>query len=226
MKKKIINGIIYTIVFLVYYLFPYACNYILELFNVDLSKFGALFIILFLLILEIVPVLFLVFIYRKDLKEEFKLYIKTFTKNFDNYIRLWIFALILMSVSNMLISIFTESEISNNEEAIRDITNILPIYSLFTTCICAPIGEELAYRKTIGNIFPNKKLAIFASGLVFGLAHVIGTYTGLIDLLYVFPYGLFGAVFMYMYLSSKNIWSTISIHFIHNTLLMIVYFIK
>ena len=42
-----------------------------------------------------------------------------------------------------------------------------PIYSLFTTCICAPIGEELAYRKTIGKIFTNKKIAIIMSGLIF-----------------------------------------------------------
>ena len=131
-----------------------------------------------------------------------------------------------MCVSNSIITIFTNVEISNNEEAVRDIAKMLPIYSLFTTCICAPLGEELAYRKTIGKIFDNKKIAIIMSGLIFGLAHVLGTYESIIDLLYIIPYGLFGSVFMYMYLDSKTIWSTISIHFMHNAILMISYLIR
>ena len=63
------------------------------------------------------------------------------------------------------------------------------------------------------------------SGVIFGLAHVLGTYKNMVDLLYVIPYGLFGSVFMYMYLDSKTIWSTISVHFMHNAILMITYLI-
>lgn len=226
MKKKIINILLSIIIFLLYYFFPYIFDFILEILKVDLDKFSVAFIIALLVIIEVIPILFLVIIYRKDLKEEFKIHKDTFMNNLDKYIRLWIFALILMTTSNALIQLFTESEISNNEQAVRNITNLLPIYSLFTTCICAPIGEELAYRKTIGNIFTNKKLAIVMSGLIFGLAHVLGTYTGLADLLYIIPYGLFGSVFMYMYLDSKSIWTTITIHFLHNTILMITYLIR
>lgn len=64
------------------------------------------------------------------------------------------------------------------------------------------------------------------SGFLFGLAHVLGTYQTISDLLYIIPYGLFGSVFMYMYLDSKTIFSSISIHFMHNTILMISYLIR
>ena len=226
MKERIKKSIPYIFVFALYYAFPYIFNFIFDIFNVDLSKLNIYIILGILLLMDIVPILFLIYVYRKELKEEFIINKETFKNNFDKYIRLWLFGLILMCVSNSIITIFTNIEISNNEEAVRDIAKMLPIYSLFTTCICAPLGEELAYRKTIGKIFDNKKIAIIMSGLIFGLAHVLGTYESLVDLLYVIPYGLFGSVFMYMYLDSKTIWSTISIHFMHNAILMISYLIR
>ena len=95
-----------------------------------------------------------------------------------------------------------------------------------STCIVAPIAEELAFRKTVNNIFINKKLSIFMGFLLFGLAHVVGTYSGLLDLLYIIPYGILGGIFMYIYTDSENIFTTITLHFIHNTILMILYFIS
>lgn len=226
MKKKIRQSIPYVFIFTLYYAFPYLFNIIFDIFKVDLSKLNVYIILLILLLMDIIPILFLVYIYRKEIRNEFIRNKETFVDNFDKYLRLWLFGLILMTVSNSIITIFTNNEISNNEEVVRNIAKILPIYSLFTTCICAPIGEELAYRKTIGKIFSNKKIAIIMSGLIFGLAHVLGTYESITDLLYVLPYGLFGSVFMYMYLDSKTIWSTITVHFMHNAILMIAYLIR
>ena len=135
-------------------------------------------------------------------------------------------ALILMTLTDTIIIAITGKELSNNEQAVRSIADTLPIYSALSVCICAPIVEELIYRKTIKNIFINKTLAIIASGLIFGIAHVIGTYQSLQDLLYIIPYGSFGAVFMYIFIDSKNIWSTITIHFMHNTILLLLYFVR
>lgn len=226
MKTKVKNFILYTLVFAIYYSIPYLFNFVFEFFNIDLSKFSSFAIILILLLMDIIPILFLVFIYKKELRCEFELNKKTFKDNIEKYLKLWLFGLILMGIANTIVAFFTNTDISNNEEVVRDIAKILPIYSLFTTCICAPLGEELAYRKTIGKIFDNKKVAIVMSGLIFGLAHVLGTYEGITDLLYVLPYGVFGSVFMYMYLDSKTIWSTITIHFMHNAILMISYLIR
>ena len=226
MKDKLIKALISIIIFEIYYLFPYILNYIMEIANINLANYSRTTIMIILYTLELIPLIFMIFIYKKDLKDEIIIFKKNFIKNIDKYIRLWIFALFLMSASNIIISHITWNTVSNNEEAVRTITDILPIYSLITSCIFAPIVEELAYRKTIGNIFDNKKLAIIMSGIIFGLAHVIGTYSRIVDLLYIIPYGIFGSIFMYIYLESKNIYTTMTIHCLHNTILLIMYFIR
>ena len=89
----------------------------------------------------------MVLIYRKSLVEDFNIFKNKYKEYADKYIRYWILGLFLMSILNVIISAITSSNISNNEEAIRSITDILPMYSILSTCIFAPITEELAYRK-------------------------------------------------------------------------------
>ena len=215
--KKIVISIF---IFFIYYIIPHLFN----LINYD--NFSRNLIILFLFLIDLIPLIFLVLVYRKDLKNEFKPFKNNFLDNMDKYIRYYLLALILMTASNMLIEFISGSNISNNEQAIRDIGKVLPIYTILSCSFFAPIAEELAYRKTIRNIFVNKKLSIIASGIIFGLAHVLGTYTGISDLLYIIPYGIFGSTFMYIYTDSDSIWNTIFIHFMHNSLLLIAYYIR
>ncbi len=220
MKNKYIKIIFSILVFGIYYIIP-------KLFNlIDFSTLNRTTIIILIFLMDLIPLLFLVLIYFKDLKEEFKPFIKNFMTAQDKYIRYYAVALVLMTISNLLIELFTGSKVSNNEQAIRSLSDILPIYTIITCSFMAPIAEELAYRKTIKNIFVNNKLSIFFSALIFGCAHVFGTYDNIIDLLYIIPYGIFGAMFMYIYCDSKNIWNTIFIHFMHNTLLLIAYYIR
>lgn len=225
MKDKIITVLKNIIIFEVYYLLPVLFNYILEITNINISNFSKVGIMIILYTFELVPALFMIIIHRKALKDDTKTFKDYFTKNIDKYFRLWLLALFLMSASNMIITFITGSTISNNEEAIRSMADVIPIYTIITSALIAPIAEELAYRKTIGNIFSNKWLSIFMSGLIFGLAHVISTYTNIIDLLYIIPYGLFGSIFMYIYLDSKSIYTTIIIHTFHNSLLLLLYFL-
>ena len=63
-------------------------------------------------------------------------------------------------------------------------------------------------------------LFIFFSGLIFGGMHVIGTLEHLVDLLFIIPYSIPGFVFAYVYTKSKNICVPISLHFIHNGIMM------
>ena len=220
MKDKWKLSIFSILVYAVYYLIP-------KLFNlIDYSRLSRTTIIALIFIIDLIPLIFLLLIYYKDLKKEFKPFKENFLDSQDKYIRYYFIALVLMTISNILIEMFTGSTISGNEEAIRSIGKVLPIYTIISCPFIAPISEELVYRKTIKNIFINDKLSIIFSGLIFGLAHVLGTYTGIIDLLYIIPYGIFGAMFMYIYCDSKNIWNTIFIHFLHNTLLLIAYYIR
>ena len=158
--------------------------------------------------------------------EEFKIFKENYKSYFEKYFKYWVLGIALMSLSNALISIITRDNVGNNEQLIREAIKVLPVYSVITTCLVAPIAEELIYRKTIKNIFRKKWLSIIMSGLIFGLAHVIGTYDNIKDLLYIIPYGILGSVFMYIYYKSENIYTTIFLHFIHNSLLLAVYMIS
>lgn len=217
-KQKLV--IFSILVYAVYYLIPKVFNLI------DYSRLDRTTVIALIYVIDLIPLIFLILIYWKDLKKEFKPFKDNFLDYQDKYIRYYFVALILMTVSNILIERFTGSNISGNEEAIRNIGKVLPIYTIISCSFIAPVCEELIYRKTLKNIFINDKLSIIFSGLIFGIAHVISTYTNLIDLLYIIPYGIFGAMFMYIYCDSKNIWNTIFIHFLHNTLLLIAYYIR
>lgn len=221
--KQIIIGVL---VFLFYYFFSDIVFFLFDLFKFDYMNSSRIIKIIIIYSLEIIPVILLVLLYKNDLKKDLKNYKENFIDNLDKYVKLYMLALILMSVTDTIITAITGTELSNNEQAVRSIADTLPIYSVLSVCICAPIVEELIYRKTIKNIFINKTLAIIASGLIFGLAHVIGTYQSLQDLLYIIPYGSFGAVFMYIFIDSKNIWSTITIHFMHNSILLLLYFVR
>lgn len=226
MKKNIKNILLYILIFVLYTAFPYLVDYFLKILNIDINSLSKFLIYVFIYSLEFIPAIFFVILYRKELIIKFKDFKENIMDYAEKYLKYWLLGIVLMSLSSTIVSIFTKTDISNNEEAIRSIAASLPIYIAITTCITAPITEELAYRKTIKNIFINKKLCIIASGLIFGLAHVIGTYTGPLDLLYVFPYGILGSIFMYVYYDSDNIWTTMSMHFIHNTVLIIAYFVR
>ena len=223
--KKNLKIALNILVFLIYYFMPKLFNFILKVLNINYSNFPTLTIII-LFLTELIPLIFLLLIYKKDFKEEFENYKNNFFDKIDKYIWIYIFGLVIMTISNSLITAITGSDMPSNEKAIRAITNVLPIYMFISASITGPITEELVYRKCISNIFTNKYLAIVMSGIIFGLAHILGSYKEISDLLYVIPYGTFGAVFMYIYLDSKSIFSTITIHIVHNTLLMIMFFVR
>lgn len=227
MKKSIKKVLFSIFIFSIYFSFSYVISFFIDILNIDMANWKYVYKIIFIYLLDVIPLVFFILIYKKNLKEKFKDFKSNFESYLDKYIRIWLFGIFLMSFANVLISLVTKNDMSNNEEAIRNITDILPIYSIISTCIYAPIVEELAYRKTIGDIFTNKKyLGIIIGGLMFGCAHVIGTYTSITDLLYIIPYGILGSAFMYIYYDSNNIFTTISLHFMHNTILLITYFIS
>ena len=63
------------------------------------------------------------------------------------------------------------------------------------------------------------------SGLLFGIAHNLDV-IGKTDMIYIIPYGIFGSIFAYTYVKTKNIYVPMTFHFIHNTILVIFSFIS
>jgi membrane protease YdiL (CAAX protease family) len=173
-----------------------------------------------LIIYQILMTLVIVYIYKKTIITDFKIFIKNNIKYFKKYIKYWFLMLILMISSNLIVTLFTTTDIANNQNTIIETLKVAPIYTFILTVFVAPILEELVFRLSFRKIFSNNILFILLSGLVFGSMHVIGTCEHLIDLLFIIPYSIPGFIFAYVYTKSKNICIPISLHFIHNGIMM------
>ena len=173
-----------------------------------------------LIIYQILMALVIVYIYKKIIITDFKTFIKNNIKYFKEYIKYWFLMLILMISSNLIVTFFTTTDIANNQNTIIETLKVAPIYTFILTVFVAPILEELVFRLSFRKIFSNNILFILLSGLVFGSMHVIGTCEHLIDLLFIIPYSIPGFIFAYVYTKSKNICVPISLHFIHNGIMM------
>ena len=150
----------------------------------------------------------------KDLKLNFKSYIK------DNF-KYYVIGLLIMIISNIIISFFVEGN-STNETLIREYINIMPIYMIFSSCIYAPFTEEMVFRKSLRNCFNNKVLYILLSGLIFGSMHLLSA-SSIVELVFLIPYSALGCAFAYMYSKTDNIFVPMSFHMMHNTIIVLNY---
>ena len=194
---------------------------IFKMIGIDIYKLNIVAKQICLIIYEIALTLIIVYIYRKDIIPNFKDFIKNNITYFKKYIKYWFWLLILMIGSNMIVTMFTTTEVAQNQQSIIDTLGVAPIYTFIVAVFTAPILEELVFRLSFRKMFKHTDLLfILFSGLFFGSMHVLGTCTNLIDLLFIIPYSIPGFIFAYCYTKSKNICVPISLHFIHNGIMM------
>lgn len=197
---------------------------ILAIFGIDYTNFSEVGKIIYMLISELLLLVILIKVYYKDIKRDFMLFFNhNFKDNIKIALRYWGMGLIVMVLSNYLIAIVTNGQLANNEEAVRELIQLAPLYMAFELMIYAPVSEEIIFRRSIRDIVKNPYLYSIISGLIFGGLHAITSVSSLIDLLYFIPYCSLGFVFALLYSKTNNIFSTISIHAIHNTLALILY---
>ena len=207
---------------ILFYLIAYSFPTIpLNLFNIEYNNLSLFIKSLYLAIYQIFLTLIIVYIYRKDIIPSFKEFIKNNITYFKKYIKYWFLMLILMITSNLIVTSFTSSMVAQNQEAIMENLKSAPIYTFVLTVLAAPILEELVFRLSFRKLFPyTNSLFILFSGLIFGGMHVLGLSEHLTDLLFIIPYSIPGFIFAYVYTKSKNIFVPISLHFIHNGIMM------
>ena len=198
----------------------------LIIFKIDYTKISQLNKIIYLTIMDSLLIIILILIYRKDIKDNFKNFFnKNIINNLKTPIKYWLLGLLIMITSNIIINIMTNIEISQNEQAVRELVDKAPLFMIFQSLIYAPITEELIFRKSIKDIVSNKYLYAIISGLVFGSMHILLSINNLKELLFIIPYSAVGFTFALCYYKTNNIFSTITAHSIHNTLTLILYFL-
>lgn len=221
MKIKIKEIIKFILIFLLYLLYSDIIIIILTKLGVNIKILpnNLKIAIMFLINLSLMIMLFI--FYRKSIKENFK----DFKSNFKTYIKdnfkYYVIGLLVMIISNIIISFFVEGN-STNETLIREYISIMPIYMIFSSCIYAPFTEEMVFRKSLRNCFNNKVLYILLSGLIFGSMHLLSA-SSLVELVFLIPYSSLGCVFAYMYYKTNNIFVPMTFHMLHNTIIVINY---
>ena len=202
-----------------YFVLDYAFSYTLYYLRVkELS--GPMLVILNAL--KNIILLFILFlIYRKDLIRDWDKFRANVFDNLDEGIKYWFLGLVGMVASNLIINFVFKGGQAGNEQAVQDYIKYLPWLMLINVGFLGPMVEELVFRKTFKDAIKNKWLFIIISGLIFGGMHVVGSYTGLVDLLFIIPYSCLGFAFAAAYYNTDTIFTSITLHMIHNTILTV-----
>lgn len=218
MKEKTINVVKCIFLFILFFTISAIPMLI---FRIDINKFNDLDKVIYSLACSLLFLVIIMLCYRKTLVKDFKPYFKNFGKNFENSFKYYLVGVGVMIFSNLIITLLFQGDLSTNETTVRSYINASPLLMAIDISFYAPLAEELLFRKSVRDVVKNKWLYIFISGFIFGGMHVIGT-EGLIGLLYLIPYCSLGFTFAYIYAKTDNIYSSIMLHFMHNTLTLIL----
>ena len=188
-------------------------------FGIDINSFSLVNKCVSLIVIDITFMFILYLIFRKELNREFSRYVKNFNKYFSFGFKWWIIGLIVMMGSNFIIQSILGVSTATNENYVQDALSKMPVYIVFSSCIMAPFAEEIIFRKALRKMFNNDFLFIVMSGIIFGFVHNVSS-IGSMQMLYIIPYGAFGAVFGYIYVKTNTIFTSMTFHFIHNSILV------
>ena len=229
MKKKVAPIILFL---LLLYGMSYTPDILVNLFNINIDNFSKTALILFNFGCDLFFMVIVFLIYRKEVINNFKDYIKNFKENFTISFRYYIIGLFIMLVSNVIINIFFKEAVPYNENIVKSLVKAYPLYMLFSVSIFAPFVEEIVFRKCIYDIVYSfkenrftKYIYIIISSLIFAILHVAGYGNSWLDYLFIVPYLSLSTIFAILYYKKKNIFLPSSMHALHNTVAILIYFI-
>lgn len=224
-KDRIKELIIGLLALFMYFLLISAETLPFKIVGVDINIMPSWLKIIYLIIYEIMVIAIMLLIFNKKIVKDFKDILINHKEYYSKYFKYYLIGLAIMLISNSIIIYIFESGMSSNEEAIRGLFKVSPLYIYFSSVIYAPIVEELTFRQGIRNIMGKNILFILVSGLLFGGLHVITDVNSLVDLLYIIPYSSLGIVFAYMLYKTDNIFVSMGFHFMHNGILIALQFL-
>lgn len=217
--KYLIKGII---VILIFHYSSLLSIPLVKLFKFDVSGYNDTLNVIANCFISCILMIVFYFIYRKDLKREWKIFKENFLDCINTGFYAWFVGLIIMFISNFLLSFIFHFPGAKNESLVQDMIKSLPVLMVMNAAVFAPFVEEVVFRKTVKDVFKNVYLFMLVSFLLFGGAHVISQANSLVDLLYIIPYGSLGAAFAYAYYKTDTIFTSMMLHSFHNFVLVIM----
>ena len=177
--------------------------------------------IYYLLIYVILATIFTL-LYKKDLIQDFNKFKKDYKKNLKISFKYYIRGLFIMYLTNyLLIFIFHLSKSVNELQNIEMIKNNMITHTIIIILL-APYIEEIVFRLSFKNMTKDIKLFSIITGIIFGFVHVITSLSNPIMILLTIPYASVGIGLGYAFRKTDNIFSSISMHMLHNTFTIII----
>ncbi len=221
-KIKLKEILIFLCVISLFYLSSYLQLIPLKFLNWDIKNISTSQAIILMTFSNLCLTIIYIIFYYNSLKKDLKTFLNNLMLNLITALIYWIVGIILMFACNLIISLINGGNIAGNEQSVRNMISVIPSLMLVNAGILAPFNEEIIFRKSLGDIFNNKWLFVFFSFLLFGGAHVIGNIKSIIDILYIVPYGLLGASFALAYKKTDTIFTSFTMHMVHNTLAVVL----
>lgn len=217
MKKYFINILTFLLYFIYFELIVMLINYL----GFNYNNFSYNKKVLLLFISNFLFMIYLLIIYRRELKEDLKDYKKNFKGYINKYFIYYVIGVALMAGSNLILQKITGLELSGNESTLRELIKRIPIYMGFSTVLYAPFVEEIIFRKSIRNVTKNKKVFVLLSGFIFGILHIT-SFSNVKEIIMGIPYIIMGIDFAVIYVKSNNIFTTMIFHLFHNLILFLM----
>lgn len=169
------------------------------------------------MIYAIIVIIVLAFNYKELIKD-----IRLFVKNYKVYLpfvfKRYLCMLGVMVLVAIPVVLINKGATSTNQTLVNAMFKKMPFGAFALSVFYAPFIEENVFRLSLSKFFTNKTAFIIISGFLFGSLHVIDKFTSIPDLLFIFQYSALGICLAKAYADSKNIFVSISMHFIQNFL--------
>ena len=211
-KQKIIRFLLAIFIYILYSLILSVCY---SRFNLKLY-----------FICDFLFLVFIMFIYKKNIMKDWKLFFKNFKFNCKKVIK-WVLFLTIFTVLISFVGKLLYPNITMNLNNINLglIYKESPIYFLFKVLVFGIIAEELLYREGVGDVISNKYVYIILSSLLQTV--FIFIFTGFTEkylVFYVIRVFLQSLIFSYIYIKNKsNIVFLFFVKFLYNILPVIAF---
>jgi len=168
---------------------------------------------------------FTLYFYRKVLLRDLKL-LK------ENWLKYLIFGFLIYTpitivlglIGSVIFILLGGTGVSPNNLAATSALEQSVILGVVAMTICAPVIEELMFRRILKLTIKNRVVFYFLTSLLFGLAHIIVDFSFPASFPFIMTYFMTALGWAFLYERTNNIWLPIISHMINNIVGVVVLF--
>lgn len=217
MVRKFRELMIYIIAMLLYFIWPYLTQFIIN--QVLVSNINTIYL---MFASNMIISLIIIGIYKDELKGELLKFNEHFSKNILYVIKWSLISLAMFLVVNQIIYMLIPNINQENTNIILNMFKDNKILLFINTFIFYSVVEELVFKFPFKKILSNKWLFIIITGFLNAFYTVYFTSTSKLSLVFIIPYTILLSCFSYVYYKKDNIIFPIMTRIIYNLITILV----